>query len=968
MDMKMEVNMELEASMTAGGTTAAVAAGGPNARFDVALGSSEGSPRVRAPCSCVPTVDAGRDDARIAALEQRIAELAAANEALAMTATTLKMFVAQVPAAVAMLDRDMRYLATSRKWAADYGLTETDLAGRLHHDFFSGSSARWREVEQRAMAGEVVAAAEDRWDRPDGSVQWFCWEVWPWHTSEGAVGGIFMSSEDITADEQLRRYRDGFSRLVQDDPFGMLVVDADFRLQQVSRGAEPRLTWAQPWRGRDFAEVLRILWPESVASEAIERFRDTLATGTPFAALCTARRADIDVLETYDWRIERVELPDGRFGIVCNFYDLTERQHAETARRERESFYEQTLESIPGMVFTASPDGAYEYVNEQWVELTGVPAAELLGDDWLRVLHPEDRTRTLAAWRVAVQDRREHVHEHRIRRADGVYEWFKVHAHAIRDAAGAVVRWLGVAVTVDDLKRAVDDLKRAEAALVARERELRTLADNTPDILSRFDRDLRHVFINAAVEAATGRTREDFLGRTYRELEMPADLCNLWEATIRAVFEERQPRSIEYALDAPSGLRCYATRFVPEPGSDGGIEHVLAVTHDVSDLKQAQDALEDADRHKDQFLAALAHELRNPLAPIRTGLAILRKRGAAGELEAKAQVVMERQLSHLVRLVDDLLDVARISRGKVELKPQRVEVRTILEHAMETARPLIDASEHALAMRIPNAPIWVDGDLTRLAQVVGNLLNNAAKYTPSRGHIELRAEVEDGDQVVIRVTDDGVGIGPDMLGRVFDLFVQVDDSLHRAQGGLGIGLSLVRKLVELHGGSIAAESRGLGRGSTFTVRLPLAPVVTDAAGIASPPLDAPIRSSGRRVLVVDDNADGAETLAMLLEISGHETMIAGDGAAALAIIRTQQPEVVFLDIGLPEMDGYEVARRIRADPTTAGMMLVAVTGWGSEDDKRKSRDAGFDIHLTKPVGAEVVADVLERCFTLRRTG
>jgi CheY-like chemotaxis protein len=270
-------------------------------------------------------------------------------------------------------------------------------------------------------------------------------------------------------------------------------------------------------------------------------------------------------------------------------------------------------------------------------------------------------------------------------------------------------------------------------------------------------------------------------------------------------------------------------------------------------------------------------------------------------------------------------------------------------------------------MQVPDAPIWVDGDLTRLAQVIGNLLNNAAKYTPSGGHIELRAELVGDEQAVLCVTDDGIGIAAGMLTRVFDLFVQADDSLHRAQGGLGIGLSLVRKLVELHGGIIMAESPGLGRGSTFTVRLPLAPAAADT-GIASAPCTTKVRSSGRRILVVDDNADGAETLAMLLKLSGHETMTAGDGASALAMVRARQPEVVFLDIGLPKMDGYEVARRIRADPATVGILLVAVTGWGSEDDKRKSKAAGFDVHLTKPLGAEVVAEVLERCFTLRRTG
>jgi PAS domain S-box-containing protein len=520
-----------------------------------------------------------------------------------------------------------------------------------------------------------------------------------------------------------------------------------------------------------------------------------------------------------------------------------------------------------------------------------------------------------------------------------------------------------------ELTAASSERPRLEAALLAR--ELQTLTDNSPDILTRFDRQMRHVFVNAAVERVTGVDRSTVLGKTNRELGMPPAICDAWERALASVFERGEPCSIELEVETPSGRRCFVSRLIPERGDSGEVEHALGITHDVTEQKQAAQALIDADRRKDEFLATLAHELRNPLAPIRNGLEILRRYGAENETVERVQDMMARQLSHLVRLVDDLLDVSRISRGMVELRPERVELRTILEHAVETSRPRIEAGRHVLAVQAPTAPVWVDGDLTRLAQVVSNLLHNAAKYTPSGGRIRLSAGLEDDQasspavpMAFIRVTDDGIGIAPEMLPNVFGLFAQVDRTLHRTHGGLGIGLSLARNLVELHGGTITAESSGLGHGSTFTVRLPAA--VTSATLERHGSRRSANDDTIRRVLVVDDNTDGAQSLALLLELSGHEASTANSGPAALQAAKAWRPELVFLDIGMPGMDGYEVIRRLRADPATAELVVVALTGWGSAADKRKSKDAGFDMHLVKPVRPEDVADVLARYPSLRR--
>ncbi len=373
------------------------------------------------------------------------------------------------------------------------------------------------------------------------------------------------------------------------------------------------------------------------------------------------------------------------------------------------------------------------------------------------------------------------------------------------------------------------------------------------------------------------------------------------------------------------------------------------------------------DRRKDEFLATLAHELRNPLAPVRNGLQILR---LAGELPAKVEKVrqmMERQISHLVHLVDDLLDVSRVTTGKIALKMERLELRGIVDAAVETSRPVVEAAGHELRLDLPAGPFAVDADPNRLAQVLTNLITNAAKYTPPGGVIRLRAERRGpAEGIVLSVSDNGVGLPKEMLPKIFDMFTQVGTSLDRAQGGLGIGLTLVRKLVEMHGGTVSAESPGAGQGSTFTIRLPSADIKSEPAPLRSE-RDTPELplTSARRILVVDDNIDGAESLAMLLTIQGHDVRTAHSGPAGLDAAREFGPDVLFLDIGLPGMNGYEVAQRLRENPAHRGLVIVALTGWGSEEDRRRSRETGFDDHLTKPVEAERVAEILAKLRTLR---
>jgi signal transduction histidine kinase len=378
----------------------------------------------------------------------------------------------------------------------------------------------------------------------------------------------------------------------------------------------------------------------------------------------------------------------------------------------------------------------------------------------------------------------------------------------------------------------------------------------------------------------------------------------------------------------------------------------------IAERERIEESLRETDRRKDEFLAALAHELRNPLAPISNTLHLLHKSDCAETQRARG--IIERQVQHLTRLVDDLLDVSRITRGKLTLRREVVELETVIRNAIETSRPLIESANHKLSVVLPKEPVRLHADPMRLAQALSNLLNNSAKYTPNRGHIHLTAQVDNGS-AVIRVKDNGIGIAEPTLSRVFELFVQADNGLGRSQGGLGIGLTLVRTFVGLHGGTVEARSPGSGRGSEFVIRLPVHEAQQEA-----PAAEAPVMHSGgavcHRILVVDDNQDGAHSLAMLLEMQGNTVHIVYDGPQAVEAMAQFHPDVVLLDIGLPTLNGYETARRMRALPDSRDALIIALTGWGQEEDRRRSREAGFDHHLVKPVDLHVLEGLLAaRC-------
>jgi PAS domain S-box-containing protein len=645
-------------------------------------------------------------------------------------------------------------------------------------------------------------------------------------------------------------------------------------------------------------------------------------------------------------------------GVVVTFTEVTELKRAESTVRETlarleasERLYRGIGESIDFGVWVCDPEGRNTYASESFLQLVGLTQQQCSDFGWAQVLHPDDRDKAIASWKECVRLGGLWDVEHRFLGVDK--QWHPVLARGVpvRDEQGQLLCWAGINL---DIARQ----KAIEESLRTHERELRSIADNTPDMLCRFDRDRRFVFVNAAIERLTGRRWEQYIGKTVRELGLADELGAMWEEAIDRVFETAQPRSIEFSQEDGLSPRHYRVRLVPELDAEGAVVHALAVSQDITVTRQAEEALREADRRKDEFLAILAHELRNPLAPVRNGLRLLESVRSDNEAAA-VRKMMERQLAHMVRLVDDLLDVSRIARGIVELKRETVELSTIVETALESSRPLIDASDHHLSVSLPPHPVWLEADLTRLAQVLNNLLTNAAKFTPKGGRIVLAAAL-DGEDVLIQVTDTGMGITEQMLPRVFDMFTQAHRSIDRAQGGLGIGLGLARRLVEMHRGSITVESGGLGSGSTFTVRLPVLPLMQ--LSVTEPSMDKlpgpRTPSGGLRILVVDDNTDGAESLARLFELMGHQPSLAHTGPRALEAALEIRPQVVFLDIGLPGMSGYEVARRLREEMDGTSPVLVALTGWGSERDRMEAKAAGFDHHLVKPVDPSALEAVL----------
>jgi signal transduction histidine kinase/DNA-binding response OmpR family regulator len=525
------------------------------------------------------------------------------------------------------------------------------------------------------------------------------------------------------------------------------------------------------------------------------------------------------------------------------------------------------------------------------------------------------------------------------------------------------------------LRQAHEDLERRvrerTAELRASEAHFRQLADAMPQIVWTARPDGSLDYFNRRWFEYTGFTEEQTFGD--RALAGASGLCEGWKPILYpddvAVCEHKwawavqtgEPYQVEFRFKdrRTGGYRWHLGRAVPVRDESGRVVRWFGTCTDIDDQKRAEEALRDADRRKDEFLAMLAHELRNPLAPIRNGLHILGMPQVELPTAERVRSIMEQQVRNLTRLVDDLLDVARITRGKIQLRKETTDLGAVVAQAVETVRPLLELQKHRLSVSVPAEAVYLEADPTRLEQVLTNLLNNAAKYTEPGGHIRLTVARE-GSEVVVRVRDNGVGIPDALLPHIFDMFTQADRTLDRSQGGLGIGLTLVRRLAEMHGGTVLAHSDGPGQGSEFMVRLPAPP--PRQPEVPAPPAPGPARNVPLRVLVVEDEVAVAEMLLMLLRLWGHETEGAHDGPGGLAAAETFRPDVILCDIGLPGRNGYQVAQQLRQRRGSAGRpVLVAITGYGQEEDRRRAEAAGFDCHMTKPVDVHALEVLLARC-------
>ena len=631
---------------------------------------------------------------------------------------------------------------------------------------------------------------------------------------------------------------------------------------------------------------------------------------------------------------------------------LRARQRAEEELRRQTEWVRITLASIGDAVISTDGEGRVKFMNGVAEALTGWSQSDAVGRPLPEVFHIVNEETGERVEDPALRALREGAvvglanHTLLIAR-DGTERPIDDSAAPIRDDTGSPVGTVLVFRDVSERKR-TDFLQARLAAIVE---------DSQDAIVSKT---LEGIILswNKGAERLLGYSAQEAVGQSIN-LIIPPDRQDEEHEILARIARGDPVKHFETVRVTKEGcLIDVSLTISPIRDASGRIIGASKVGRDITDRKRAEAMLREADKRKDQFIALLAHELRNPLAPLRNGLQVMRVAPGDPHAVAQARDVMERQLGHMVRLIDDLLDISRISQSKMELRRSRLLLADVVSSAVETASPAIEAGRHKLAVSLPAQSVHLDGDLTRLAQVFSNLLMNSAKYTESGGQIWLAAELQ-GDTVTVTVRDTGIGIPTEALPRIFDMFSQVDRSVERETGGLGIGLALVKGLVEMHGGVVSVASEGQGKGSTFSVTLPvLKEVAEQVADTTADTIGKPVAGPRRRVLVVDDNRDSADTMAMMLKFMGNEVRTAYSGVEALVTAEAFQPNAILMDIGMPQLNGYDATQRIREQPWGRSMIIIALTGWGQDADRVQSKDAGCDGHLVKPVNVTDLENLL----------
>ena len=869
------------------------------------------------------------------------AEFGRVEKALRENEERLRLFVEYTPLAVAMLDRQMRYLAASRRFAADRGTKTSELVGRTHSQVFPEDSDRWKEIYERGLAGAAERCDEESFRRRDGTTDWMRWEVHPWRDVSGQIGGIIVFSEVVTqrkqSEERLAAERQRLSVTLQSIGDAVIACDQEGRITLLNGVAEVLTGWkSEEAIGRPLREVFAIIDEDTrqlVESPVDRALREGVIVGlTKHTALVARDGTERPIADSG----APIRDSAGKIsGVVLVFRDQTEERRAEEVLRESERQYR--------LLFVANPNPMYVFdeatlrflaVNEATVRSYGWTREEFLARTVLDIRPPEERARAqkLIESHRGAKDRVVGVFRHW--RKDGTLLDMEVATSSI-SLAGRPARLCSVTD--------VTDRKKAEQALRESEARFRLALRNAPVSVAAQDRELRYTW---AYNQRTARS-DEIIGKLDAEI-FTAEAAERLTAIKRRVLAEGVEHREQMWLDRPSGRVFLDVCWEPIRDEAGEVVGVASATVDLTPVKLAQDALRDreallreADRRKTEFLATLSHELRNPLTPIRNNLHLLRHAAPGSPQDVNAREVIARQTEQLAHLVDDLLDVTRIEKGKIHLELSRIDLRELLSRTCDDHRTLFDARSIQLRLEAPPGPIWVEGDTTRITQIIGNLLQNAAKFCHEGGLVEASIATAHG-QAELRVRDNGTGIAPELLPRIFEPFVQADGGLARPRGGLGLGLALVKRLVDLHGGTVLARSEGSGLGSEVLVTLPLAstPAPVEAASPA-------VQARTLDVLVIEDNVDAAESLADVLALEGHRVHVATNGRSGIALARQLRPQVILCDIGLPDLNGYEVARTLRVDGLTSAR-LIAVSGYGQPEDRKKAAEAGFDDHIAKP--------------------